>query len=568
MNMKKTRIWKLTGLFFTGMLLFTLLSRAAYQNATAVVQTAAPTRGTIVHTVQVTGKIVQNQEVAVTTVGGLRIAGVRVNEGQQVAQGDVLLTLDLDYLAEAILRQEQEMQKQKLTVQDAWSQNSATQMRRANSQAQAEENYQYAVSQAETSLERAERDLERAEGALDDFYDGVWADEEQETALLAACQQAQAAYDAAQIHLDQLQQEIENRISEAIAAAEAERSSAGALPEAPDPEEEAEESPEVPVGQALTQQERDAIAQEIRLQYEPQVTAAQGELDQAQAMVVQAEADLEAYRQQQSSQKSEEDLLDDIERAQETYDDALAALENTQTVYGRAIASANLPEASNHSAQIGQITYDQMALTLQKLKALQESGGEILSPVEGVVTKCAVQTGEMTTDTTAMLLADLGQGCRFTGQVTQEQSEYIGVGDSVTLQATSSGKIYKDLTVTTLSVGEERDGDYQITVQLPGGTLPLGASAQMTATRKSQVYTCCVPLSALRLDEKNQTYVLVAEPVNTVLGTQIQAKKVNVTVLERNEHTAALETGTLSSQQQVIVQSDRTVDSGSRIRVD
>lgn len=107
------------------MILFTILSRAIYQHSTAVVTTKMPTSGTINHTVQITGKTVQNQELAVTTIGGLRIASICVNEGQQVKQGDVLFVLDLDYLDEVILKKEQDMKKQQLSVWDAYGRNNS-----------------------------------------------------------------------------------------------------------------------------------------------------------------------------------------------------------------------------------------------------------------------------------------------------------------------------------------------------------------------------------------------------------------------------------------------------------
>lgn len=547
---EKSRIWKLTGIFFAGMLLFTLLSRAAYQHGIAVVSTAAPSGGTISHTVQLTGKTVQNQELAVTTVAGLRIAGVCVNEGQQVAQGDVLFTLDLDYLAETILTQKQEMEKQQLSIQDAWSQNAASQKQRANAQAQAEENYDSAVSQAETALERAARDLERAETALENFYNGISQDQAEEERLVRACQETKTAYDGALTALEQLKQELAGKIQQAIDQAKA-------------------ETPDIPE-ETMSQEELDAITQAVEAEYAQRLSNAQSAVEQAKQAMDQANAALEDYRQGQQAggQRSEQELLDAVEKAQEVYDDALASLDNAETVYGRAVSSAKLPDGTNHAAQIGQITYDQMALALDKLEALQDAEGKILAPVDGIVTQCSVQTGEKTSDTTAMLLADLSQGCKFSGLVTEEQSKYIGVGDLVTLRAGSTGKRYEDLPVTTFSPSEESGGGYRLTVQLPANTLALGASAELNFTRKSQAYACCVPLSALHLDAQNQPYVLVVEPVDSVLGTQMQARKVSVTVLEQNESMAALAEGTLSSKQQVIVSSDRAVDSGSRVRVD
>ena len=564
---EKGRIRKLVGIFFAGMLLFTLLSRAVYQHGTAVVTTAAPTSGAIAHTVQLTGKTLQNQEQAVTTVAGLRVASICVNEGQQVNQGDVLFTLDLDYLEETILTQKQDMEKQRLSVQDAWSQNAATQKRRSNAQAQAEENYNSAVAQAETTLERAARNLERAKAALENYYNGITEDKAQEEALVLECQKAKSDYDAALAALELLQQEIADKIQEAIDRAEQERAQAPQQETVPEVLPPAEP---VPQTDTLTQAEIDDIANAVRAEYAQRLSDARSAVEQARQAVDETNAALEAYRQEQqtgSPVRSEQELLEAVEKAQQTYDDALSALENAKTTYGRAIRSANLPDGSNHTAQIGQITYDQMALALDKLEALLDGEGKILSPVDGIVTRCNIQTGEKTTDTTAMLLADLSQGCKFSGLVTEEQSKYIGLVDRVTLRAGSTGKRYEDLPVTTFSPSEETEGGYRLTVQLPANTLSLGASAELSFTRKSQPYSCCVPVSALHLDVRNQPYVLVVEQVNTVLGPQQQARKVSVTVLEQNETTAALAEGALSSKQQVIVGSDRAVDIGSRVRV-
>ena len=571
---EKRGIWKAVAIFFAAMIVFTLLSRVVYQRGTAVVKTAVPKPGTISHTVRLTGKTEENQVLAVTTVAGLRVGSVAVHEGQQVEQGQVLFTLDMGYLEEAIVRQEQEMRKQQLTVQDAWSQNAASQSQKNNQQAQAQENYNTAVTQAQTQLARAERDLERAKKALEGFQNGQDQGKAEEQALMAAVDQAEQACANAQNALDQLHRQMEEEIRQAQEEAmrpkpvetQPPETTVPTVPEGTTETGESQPLENLPQMAAATPQELEAIAQEIRNRYQGQILEAQRQVEAAQAVLKQAQQELDAFRQEQlAPPKSEEELKAAVEQAQEARDDALAALENAKITYGRAIESANLPDGSNHSAQIGQITYDQMQLQLEKLEALRQAGGEILAPVDGIVTSTQVQTGQMTADTTAMLLADMSQGSRFTGQVSQEQCPYIGVGDPVTLRATGNGKEYRDLSVTTFT--QQEDGTGRITVQLPAGSLPLGASAQLQATRKSQGYGCCVPLTALHLDAKNQPYVLVAEPVDTVLGRQMQARKVNVTVLEKNETTAALAEGAVGAQDQVIVSADRAVDARSRIRV-
>lgn len=433
--MEKEALWKGLKLFLGAMVLFTLLSRAVYQQGRAVVSTAAPTSGTVEHTVRVTGKTVQEQEAAVVTQPGLLVGAVRVSEGQQVQAGDVLFCLDLDNLEEAITAQSRELRKQRLSVQESYSQNSAQARRQSLARAQAQENYDTAVSGAEAALERAEQAVAKAQGALD------------------------------------------------------------ALPPG-----------EIP----------------------------------------------------------EQSLLDAADQAQRNFEQALDDLDNAQRIYGQALETANLPEAVSNGGRIGQITYDQLEEKLQKLEAIRDAQGQVLAPADGVVTACYVRTGQLTGDTAAVLIADSSQGWKFTATVTQEQSQYIGTGDKVTLVLESTGKEYRDLPVTAFSPQE--DGG-TLTVSVPAQGIPLGAGMELRFTKRSQAYNCCVPLTALHMDAQNRPYVLTVETVNTVLGAQTQAVKTAVTVLDQNDKMAALEGGGLTDRQ-VIVSADRAVDDGSRVRAE
>lgn len=584
---EKSGIWKWIGVFFAIMVLFTVLSRAVYQHGTAVVTVEMPTNGTINHTVQITGKTVQNQEIAVTTIGGLRIGSVCVNEGQQVKQGETLFILDLNYLDEIILRQEQDMKKQQLSVWDAYAQNSNAQKQRENQQAQAEENYDNAVAQAQTAVDRAKRDLDRAKTALENYRNGVTDNKAEEEALELAYQEAQTDYNNAVYAQETLERKIDQAVQATITQAESKLQQAalqatteppaetttteetGSTEETTVPVEPVMITEPAPIATELTSEQKADIEASVRAEYADCLSAAETAVRTAQQAVNTADANLEAFRQRQNSGTvlSEQDLIDAVELAQEEYDDAVAALETTKTTYGRAVNSANLPASTSNSAQIGQITYDQMKSDLEKLQALRDAEGKILSPTDGIVTRCNVQTGEKTTDTTAILLADLSQGCKFSGFASEDDSQYIGVGDKVLLQ-TSTGKLYKDLTVTTFSTTEETGGGYHLTVQIPADNLALGVNVHLSFTKKSQPYSCCIPLSALRLDSRNQPYVLVIQETDSVMGAELQARKVNVTVEEQNATMVALGNGALGPKDMVIISADRTIDHGSRVRVE
>ena len=326
---------------------------------------------------------------------------------------------------------------------------------------------------------------------------------------------------------------------------------------------------------APTQEELDRIEQSVRSSYASELTAAQQKADNALLEKQEAEAALAQYQKERmdaesaQNKDSEKQLIANVKAAQQAYEDAAIAANEAAVTSGRAVQQAGIPDAQNSSDRMNEITYEQMELQLAKLEKLKEEGGRIKAPSDGLITKIQVITGEKTTDTTAMLMTDLSKGYRFTGEITKEQEEYIGTGDLVTLTGSSKKQVLEELPVESVTEDEENKSIRHITVQIPqeSDVFALGAAATLSFSKKSEAYPICVPISALRLDEKNQTYVLVTEQYESVLGTETRARRVGVTVLEKNESYAALSEGGISSQQEVIISSAKAVDDGSRVRV-
>ena len=696
--MKRKGLMRITAVFFGLMICFTILSRAAYQEGTALVHTGRPSSMVISHQVKTTGKVEQNQELAVTTEPNLRVASIEVGEGDRVSRGDLLFTLDLTMLEEKILNQKQEMEKQQLNVEDAKSQKDVSRQQKANEQAQASENYSLNTNRAGVALSRAARNLNQAREDLKEFRKSSGREEGDDTveaALEADLEEKTQAYVDAVQELDSLKWQIENAVYQALQAAqggtaslesrqtvltgaedllleeapqpaasfqaetqpqpaassqpetqpqpaagsqpetqpqpetssqpETEKSETGpaetqdslleeespgnlsdAAPEEYDPDILLEEEPilqetgetvwepeiqeepwtenpalpeteqtegETVSGAPPTEEELNRLEQSVRDGYRERLEAAQNAAAAALEEKNRACEALARYQQERLAAESaaeaqtEQGLLDALQAARDAYVDASIAANEAAVTSGRAVAAAGIPQASNSSDRVNEITYEQMELQLEKLETLLENQGRVCAPADGLVTGIYIQTGGMTAETTAVLLADLSKGYRFVGEITREQEKYIGAGDLVTLTANTGRESFEELPVSAVRADEEKEGVYTVTVQLPEDTLELGAAAALDFTKKSEVYPVCVPLSALYLDEKNLPYVLVLDEIDTIMGTETRARKVSVTVLEQNESFAALAEGAVGSQEEVIVSSDKSVDDGSRVRL-
>ena len=690
--MKRKGLMRITAVFFGLMICFTILSRAAYQEGTALVHTGRPSSMVISHQVKTTGKVEQNQELAVTTEPNLRVASIEVGEGDRVSRGDLLFTLDLTMLEEKILNQKQEMEKQQLNVEDAKSQKDVSRQQKANEQAQASENYSLNTNRAGVALSRAARNLNQAREDLKEFRKSSGREEGDDTveaALEADLEEKTQAYVDAVQELDSLKWQIENAVYQALQAAQGgtaslesrqtvltgaedllleeapqpaasfqaetqpqpaassqaetqpqpaassqpetqpqpeteksgtsqaetqdsllEEESPGNLSDAapeeydpdilleeePIPQESGEtvwepeiqeepwtENPALPEteqtegetvsGAPPTEEELNRLEQSVRDGYRERLEAAQNAAAAALEEKNRACEALARYQQERLAVESaaeaqtEQGLLDALQAARDAYVDASIAANEAAVTSGRAVAAAGIPQASNSSDRVNEITYEQMELQLEKLETLLENQGRVCAPADGLVTGIYIQTGGMTAETTAVLLADLSKGYRFVGEITREQEKYIGAGDLVTLTANTGRESFEELPVSAVRADEEKEGVYTVTVQLPEDTLELGAAAVLDFTKKSEVYPVCVPLSALYLDEKNLPYVLVLDEIDTIMGTETRARKVSVTVLEQNESFAALAEGAVGSQEEVIVSSDKSVDDGSRVRL-
>ncbi len=750
--MNKKKLLKITAVFFACMLCFTVLSRAADQMSVAVVSTSRPENRMITHEVKASGRIVQNQELAVTTEPNQRVKTLYVSEGDRVKKGELLFEVDMTVLEEQILEQKQEMEKQQLTVSDAKSQKDVSAQQKASQQAQAAEQYSLSTHSAGVRLSRAKAALEEAKKELKKFRkkhqkDTPEQDGSVEASLEKACEEKAQAYIQAQQELTEVQWKIENAVNTALQEAlytgtAASLKENNAVLTGSADEEPSETAPEIIVegfadesftedgvsaavgsqandgaqasgsvwetgslqagsaqdtlfadgtdaagsgytgdiiieesevvgngtgdngisggntqggsgstnaggngaaggstnigdngttggngntgdtgtagdngtvggtgagessgniqedgnwnngdiiiegtdgngdagsgaGSAPTQEELDGIEQFVRDSYASELTAAQQKVNDALLHKQEAEAALAQYQQERleagnaQNKESEKQLIANVKAAQQAYEDAAIAANEAAVTSGRAVQQAGIPDAQNSSDRMNEITYEQMELQLAKLEKLKEEGGRIKAPSDGLITKIQVITGEKTTDTTAMLMTDLSKGYRFTGEITKEQEEYIGTGDLVTLKGSSKKQVLEELPVESVTEDEENKSIRHITVQIPqeSEVFTLGAAATLSFSKKSEAYPVCVPLSALRLDEKNQTYVLVTEQYESVLGTETRARRVDVTVLEKNEAYAALAEGGITSQQEVIVSSAKAVDDGSRVRV-
>ena len=547
----KKKIIQMLGGFLALMILFTLLSRAADSAGIPRVTTTTIQSLSIVHKVTAQGKVEENREQAVTTEANQRVKAIYVNEGQQVEEGELLFEIDMEELREQILNMEQEIEKQKLQTQDSLSSKAVEAERKALEQQRASSDYADAQSQGDRAVERARQELEEAKKALEEYKKP--SSEKQAAELKRKVKEKKEAWDAAKKELQALEKELEDAIAEEKVKA------AGSTETG---ETETKETAVPTAGQ---------IENELKSRYQAVLDAAKEKTDAAEKEMQDAEEALKEYQngaaQRKEQRESEKGQLEQAVRdKQAAYEDAQASRESSLRSAGNAVAGASVADAQDSTARLGEIELEQKELALSKLQKLEKAQGKIMAPIRGVITKIALTTGDRTPDGTAILLADLSSGCKFVAQVPKEQEKYIARKDAATLIWGDYKKI-EGLEIASVQMNEENQEQLDVTVNLPADTLSMGQAATLEVSRKAGSSRSCVPLETLHYDSQ-QAYVLVAEESQTVLGTEMTARRVDVTVLDKNEKYAAIQEGDLTPEQKLVQSSDRSVEPGGRIRLE
>lgn len=594
--MNRKKVISILASFLVLMLLFTVLSRAADSASLANVQTKTAQSMTIDHRVTGNGKVMQNREQAVSTIGDQKVQTIYVSEGQTVEAGELLFDLDIANLKEQILLKKQEIEKMDLTEGDNKSKSSAEEQKKSSTRNRAEQDVGLAAGKGNEAVTRAAEALQNAQQKLQEYRNQQGIPTDGNDAVLAELNKTLKAKDKAlqqaQEELKDLERKIEREVNKALDAAEKKNQEAQAQAAAyTEPQTEAPAEPSIDekglvsngsAAQPQTQTPAPAPAPEtedlakvekaVRDQYKSELEKANKKVEKVQKEKSSAEQAIGQYQQEQAenqakgTQEQEQLLIDDVNAKQQAYDDAVNARDDSIRTAQRALEDANAPEGTDSSGKISKLDKEKLQMELQKLEALLAAGGQIKAPIKGIVTKIAITTGDKTMDGTAMLLADTTNGSKFVAQVPVDQEKYIAKNDPVVLKPGNNGQPIEGLTVESVKANEENKDMLDVTVKLPADTLEIGTAAEFEVTRTSKSYPTCVPISALH-EDNNEKFIYVIQETTSVLGDELKAQKVVVKVLDQNENFAALSDGTITNDQKIITGSDKNISGGSRVRL-
>lgn len=578
------------------MLFMTVISRVASSFTVAQVQVESPKSRAIVHKVIGDGTVTRRSDLPVYAVADILVAKVKVTEGQEVKKGQTLAVLDADSIDEQIQTLSDEIEVLQLQNDALMSAGAKRDREQDKALSRAKEDYKDtvqankdAVSKAKENIKTARKQTKKNEKKiLEDLQksveDAKKAYEDAVETQKSQVQQAKRALEDAsktpaadysdsitQIEINQKQRKIdsEQRKLDKLALKKLEdpdtytsewQDQYDYVQELKDNLAAAKLQQQAKKNEAAAQEsERKQTLSRAQEDYDETVSKNEKLVREAKNLWQEAEQKLENYQNGEDEDSTDESLVEDAKKALE---DAKSQQTQQKKSAKRAIEDAGETDAVDHSVEINNVSIAEKQRALAQLQKAKEQKGKIVAQTNATVSKILLTAGDRTAETAAFLLADLSEGARFTTQISKEDAKYVVVGDAVTLKV--SDKSYEDMTV--LSTETNEDSSVSVTVYVPKKTIPIGTHASMEIEQTSEKYATTLPLSAIHA-EQNKYFVYVLEKEDTVLGEETVARKVNVSIVEKNGEYAALSDGSLSEDDSAIVESDTMLANGEKVRL-
>lgn len=578
------------------MLFMTVISRAASSFTVAQVQVESPKSRVIVHKVIGDGTVTRQSDLPVYTVADILVAKVKVTEGQEVKKGQTLAVLDTDSIDEQIQTLSDEIEVLQLQNDALKSAEAKRDREQDKALSRAKEDYEDtvqsnkdAVSKAKENIKTAKKQTKKNEKkTLEDLQNSVEeakkAYEDAVETQKSQVQQAKRALEDAsktpaadysdsitQIEINQKQRKIDSgqRKLDALALKKLEdpdtytsewQDQYDYVQELKDDLAAAKLQQQAKKNEAAAQEsERKQTLSRAQEDYDETVSKNEKLVREAKNLWLEAEQKLENYQNGEDEDRTDQSLVEDAKKALE---DAKSQQTQQKKSAKRAIEDAGETDAVDHSVEINNVSIAEKQRALAQLQKTKEQEGKIVAQTDATVSKILLTAGDRTTETAAFLLADLSEGARFTTEISKEDAKYVVVGDTVTLKV--NDKSYKDMTV--LSTETNEDSSVRVTVYVPKKTISIGTHASMEIEQTSEKYATTLPLTAIHA-EQSKYFVYVLEKEDTVLGEETVARKVNVSIVEKNGEYAALSDGSLSEDDSVIVESDTMLANGEKVRL-
>lgn len=558
-------------LFFVVMLLLTVASSLYDTWTVAKVRTAYARAKAVEIKMEGSGRILASKTVFCPIQEGYRVEEVLVSQGELVEEGEVLFRYQMSSLEEEQKRRKKEMEKLRLEMEkeqvSAQEFSGVTQMELANREAaiaareleQGIRAYEQAQADHQETLLKWKEEYELKKTILEEEL--LWQKEQEYESGLSGLGGSRNNRDAALRAARRNVEDLEEKLEELEQADEGDEGAiASARKKLERAEEDLEELNEVWEDQIDAERSKLDYIDDGHIRVEDGMTSGQVDLRlRYEAQLEQAEASLE-------------EMETDVEGLREALGDAegkkqIAALEDERTRLTRE-QKASLAKLNRRGLELD---LEEQSQALAKVEQLMGEEGAVAAEAAGTILEAGLTPGQKTVGTELVRIGTGGLMFEGSFKLEEEEEQRLFPGDRLAVGAAGQERRMETVIASVNLLGEHPDKNQDdealrtFQAEVIGGDFLIGEQTRYECVKQSPRFETVIPLDGLRKDQSGY-YCLVVRIQKGVLGEELVAERIDLTLLEKGNTEAAVE-GALYQDDPIVVDSSRMVDRGSRIRV-
>lgn len=198
------------------------------------------------------------------------------------------------------------------------------------------------------------------------------------------------------------------------------------------------------------------------------------------------------------------------------------------------------------------------------LEKLAGKDGIISAQKSGTIEEVYVKKGEKTLGGNLISLIPEDSEYYFKAEVDKEKAKYIKEGDLAEITLEGQKAPIKDAEIKWVKISGTDKNTVEIAAKIPkSDEYYKGMGASMKHVSSTDEYDKIIPLSAVR-SSTDSDYVLAVRKVNTVMGDETAAYRINIELLDKDGTNAAVRG---LNNEDAIVSSNKPIEESDRVRV-
>ena len=547
---KKRREWikNVAIIFLAAMLVLTFFSGTIQNYYLPEVAVQYTTSDSVSSGIRASGTVSAEKTYNIVAAGTRTVESVLVRNGDEVAAGDVILTLE-DTESEELTAARDELKRLQNDYERALlmqSHSTTTSLEQAVTNA--ETAYAHAVADktnfeaalASSTQQRAVDDAQRALAALENWHDGRGQIDVDKAAAVASF----AAYVGVK-NTDDLFEGTPTAVLTPMTDENGDPVDKDGKPLEPDPENEGEWLGEQGMEETTVYVVTDTSFANVKAGYQPLYDAANSI---AKAELIAAEGALREVR--------------------DGYTDAVTAAQQALTTARQLLDEAKKSNAADAKLENMDLQEKKEAITRQQetVAGLEADATDavITAKQAGTVSGLMIAAGEKLTDGETVCTVQLTDTAYTVDiSLSQEDARKVRVGTPATVSGYWWGETPR-ATVTSIRSDTAQRGNKIVTLTLTG-SVEAGSSFNFVLAETSSTYDIVVPKSAVHQDNTGD-FVFTVINKNTPLGTRYHVVRTDVEVLAQDDTRCAV-LGDFTGWDYVVTSSSAPLSSGDQVRM-